>query len=45
LPHQIAIKSHGGAVSRVSKDATAIEHRHSPFNLPILGMSADPALD
>jgi FAD/FMN-containing dehydrogenase len=42
---QIVSESYGGAVSRVSKDATAFEHRHSPFNVLILGMSADPALD
>jgi FAD/FMN-containing dehydrogenase len=42
---QIAIESYGGAVSRVSKDATAFEHRHSPFNLLILAISTDPTLD
>ena len=42
---QIAIEAYGGAVSRVSKDATAFEHRYSPFNLMILAISTDPALD
>ncbi len=42
---QIAIESYGGAVSRVSKDATGFEHRHSPFNLLILAISTDPTLD
>ncbi len=41
----IAIECYGGAVSRVSQDATAFEHRHSPFNLLILAISANPALD
>jgi len=42
---QIAIEAYGGAVSRVSKDATAFEHRNSPFNVMILAISTDPALD
>lgn len=41
----VAIEGYGGAVSRVSKDATAFEHRTSPFNLLILAISTDPALD
>ncbi|MBV8810516.1 MAG: hypothetical protein JO033_17745 [Acidobacteriaceae bacterium] len=43
--NQIAIESYGGAVSRVSKDATAFQHRYSPFNLMILDISKDPVLD
>jgi FAD/FMN-containing dehydrogenase len=42
---QIMIESHGGAISRVSKDATAFEHRYSPFNVAIFGISKNPALD
>lgn len=42
---QIFIESYGGAVSRVAKDATAFEHRYSPFNIGILAISTDPALD
>src|SRR5581483_8512810 len=41
----VFFESYGGAVSRVSKDATAFEHRNSPFNLGILAISTDPALD
>ncbi|HSM98486.1 MAG TPA: FAD-binding oxidoreductase, partial [Gallionella sp.] len=42
---QIMIESHGGAISRVAKDATAFEHRYAPFNLGIFGVSTNPALD
>ena len=42
---QVVIESYGGAISRVSKDATAFEHRHSPFNLLILAISTNPTLD
>jgi len=42
---QVVIEYYGGAVSRVSSDATAFEHRNSPFNLLILAMSTNPALD
>src|ERR1043166_152559 len=42
---QIVIESYGGAISRVSKDATAFEHRYSAFNLLILAISTDPAVD
>lgn len=42
---QIMIETHGGAISRVAKDATAFEHRYAPFNLGIFAVSTDPALD
>ncbi|MCW5977527.1 MAG: FAD-binding oxidoreductase [Bryobacteraceae bacterium] len=42
---QIMIESHGGAISRVAKDATAFEHRYAPFNLGIFAVSTDPMLD
>jgi hypothetical protein len=42
---QILIESYGGAISRVPPDATAFGHRQSPFNVGILAISTDPALD
>lgn len=42
---QVMIESHGGAISRLAKDATAFEHRYAPFNLGIFGVSTNPALD
>jgi FAD/FMN-containing dehydrogenase len=42
---QIVIEAFGGALSRVPKDATAFEHRNSPFNVMVLAISTDPALD
>jgi FAD/FMN-containing dehydrogenase len=42
---QILIETHGGAISRVAKDATAFEHRDARFNLGIFAVSTNPALD
>ena len=42
---QVVIEGYGGAISRVSQDATAFEHRQSPFNLLILAISTNPTLD
>ena len=39
----VAIEYIGGAVSRVSDDATAFNHRRSPYNLLIVGIWPKPA--
>jgi len=39
------IEMYGGAVARVANDATAFGHRDAMFNLGILAISTDPALD
>ena len=39
----VAIESFGGAMSRVPDDATAFNHRHTPFNLLIVGIWPDPS--
>jgi FAD/FMN-containing dehydrogenase len=39
----MVIEHIGGAVSRVSADETAFNHRHSPYNLLIVGIWPDPA--
>ena len=36
------IEQLGGAVSRVGKDATAFNHRDSPYDLVIMSMWSDP---
>ena len=36
------IEQLGGAVSRVGKDATAFNHRDSPYDLVIMPMWSDP---
>ena len=41
----VMFEQYGGAVSRVPGDATAFGHREAQFNLGILGISTDPALD
>lgn len=41
----IMIEAYGGAVARVPNDATAFGHRDAMFNLGILAISDDPALD
>jgi FAD/FMN-containing dehydrogenase len=42
---QILIESYGGAIPQVAKEATAFEHRYSRFNVGILAISTNPALD
>ncbi|MCC7153506.1 MAG: FAD-binding oxidoreductase [Bryobacterales bacterium] len=42
---QVMIETHGGAISRTAKDATAFEHRQVRFNLGIFGICTNPALD
>jgi FAD/FMN-containing dehydrogenase len=39
----VAIEYIGGAVRRVDENATAFNHRHSPYNLLIVGIWPDPA--
>ena len=39
------IEVYGGAVARVPNDATAFGHRDALFNLGILAISDDPAID
>jgi hypothetical protein len=39
----VAIEYIGGAVSRISDDATAFNHRRSPYNLLIVGIWPNPA--
>jgi FAD/FMN-containing dehydrogenase len=39
----VAIEAFGGAMSRVPDDATAFNHRHTPFNLLIVGIWPDPS--
>jgi FAD/FMN-containing dehydrogenase len=39
------IETYGGAVARVANDATAFGHRDAMFNLGILAISNDPAID
>jgi len=39
----VLIEQLGGAVSRVSKDETAFNHRGSPYDLVIMAMWSDPA--
>lgn len=41
----IMIESYGGAVARVPSDDTAFEHRDARFNLGILAISDNPAID
>jgi FAD/FMN-containing dehydrogenase len=41
----IMIEAYGGAVARVANDATAFGHRDAKFNLGILAISNDPAID
>lgn len=41
----ILIEAYGGAVARVANDATAFGHRDASFNLGILAISDDPAMD
>ena len=41
----ILIEGYGGAVARVANDATAFGHRDAKFNLGILAISGDPAID
>jgi len=41
----IMFEGYGGAVARVPSDATAFGHRDSMFNLGILAISDDPAID
>ena len=40
---QVLILAGGGAISRVSDDATAFGQRHAPFNAHFLSMWEDPA--
>ena len=44
LDHVI-IEPWGGAISRVPRDATAFDYRSTRYNLMILAVSTDPALD
>jgi FAD/FMN-containing dehydrogenase len=39
------IETYGGAVARVANDATAFGHRDAMFNLSILAISCNPAID
>ena len=41
----IMFETYGGAVARVANDATAFGHRDAMFNLGILAISHDPAID
>jgi FAD/FMN-containing dehydrogenase len=41
----VAIEAFGGAMSRVPDDATAFNHRHTPFNFLIVGIWPDAADD
>lgn len=41
----IMFEGYGGAVARVPGDATAFGHRDAMFNLGILAISTDPAID
>ena len=41
----IFIELYGGAVARVANDATAFGHRDAMFNLTVLGISDNPAMD
>ena len=41
----IMFEIYGGAVARVANDATAFGHRDATFNLGILAISNDPAID
>jgi FAD/FMN-containing dehydrogenase len=41
----VLVEAHGGAVARVANDATAFGHRDAKFNLSILGISENPAID
>ena len=43
--NSIMFEGYGGAVSRISSDATAFGHRDAMFNLGILAISNDPAID
>ena len=40
---QILIENAGGAVSRIDPEATAFDHRHSPYNLAFISRWTDPA--
>ena len=41
----IMIEVYGGAAARVPNDGTAFGHRHAMFNLGVLAISDDPAID
>jgi FAD/FMN-containing dehydrogenase len=41
----VLVESYGGAVARVANDATAFANRDAKFNLSILGISENPAID
>lgn len=41
----LLVEAHGGAVARIANDATAFGHRNAKFNLSILGISENPAID
>jgi FAD/FMN-containing dehydrogenase len=41
----IMIEAYGGAVARVPNEATAFGHRDAMFNLSLLAISDDPAID
>jgi FAD/FMN-containing dehydrogenase len=43
--NHVVIEGYGGAVARIEKDATAFEHRDSPYNLLILASHTDATLD
>jgi FAD/FMN-containing dehydrogenase len=43
--NSILLEAYGGAVARVANDATAFGHRDAMFNLGILAISDNPAMD